>query len=200
MHQNKVSPSITTYNALIDACARNGNVEKITQLVEDMKERGLKPNLITYSTVLKGHCLHGDIRAAFAVLDDMCTTTHLKPDEIMYNTLLDGCAQSNLVDEGLRLLTRMQNEGIRPSNYTLSILVKLESHARRLDHAFELVDELTKKYRFKPNAPVYSNLIQACMSNKELQKALKVLERMAQDKLHPDMRGVSSVIRGCLSQ
>merc|ERR1719235_2743581 len=200
MHQNKVSPSITTYNALIDACARNGNVEKITQLVEDMKDHGLKPNLITYSTVLKGHCLRGDIRAAFAVLDDMCTTTHLKPDEIMYNTLLDGCAQSNLVEEGLRLLKRMQDEGIRPSNYTLSILVKLTSHARLLDKAFELVDQLTKKYRFKPNAPVYGNLIQACLSNKDLNKALNVLERMGLEKVEPDMRSVSSVVRSCLNQ
>jgi len=200
MLQCKVVPSITTYNALIDACARNGSMDRIPQLLIDMKERGLKPNLITYSTVLKGHCLHGDIRAAFAVLDDMCTTTHLKPDEIMYNTLLDGCAQSNLVEEGLRLLKRMQDEGIRPSNYTLSILVKLTSHARLLDKAFELVDQLTKKYRFRPNAPVYGNLIQACLSHKELQRALEVLECMGKDKVEPDMRSVSSVVRSCLNQ
>jgi pentatricopeptide repeat protein len=199
MLQSKVTPSITTYNALIDGCARNGGMDRVPQLLTDMKNQGLKANLITYSTVLKGHCIHGDIRTAFDVLDQMCTQTDLKPDEIMYNTLLDGCAQSNLADEGLRLLTRMQNEGIRPSNYTLSILVKLASHARRLDQAFQLVDELTKKYRFKPNAPVYGNLIQACLSNKELPKALEVLERMAQDKVHPEMRAIGSVIRACIS-
>eukprot|EP00746_Dinoflagellata_sp_MGD_P001468 gnl/MRDRNA2_/MRDRNA2_102761_c0_seq1.p1 gnl/MRDRNA2_/MRDRNA2_102761_c0~~gnl/MRDRNA2_/MRDRNA2_102761_c0_seq1.p1 ORF type:complete len:1052 (+),score=206.75 gnl/MRDRNA2_/MRDRNA2_102761_c0_seq1:146-3301(+) len=200
MLQNKVKPSITTYNALIDACARNGGMDRVPQLLHEMKDQGLNPNLITYSTLLKGHCLHGDIRTAFAVLDQMCANTDLKPDEIMYNTLLDGCAQANIVDEGLRLLTRMQNEGIRPSNYTLSILVKLTSHARRLDQAFELVDQLTKKYRFKPNAPVYGNLVQACLSNKDVQRALEVLQSMAQDRVQPDMRSVSSVIRSCISQ
>merc|ERR1719421_2447729 len=199
MLQCKVVPSITTYNALIDACARNGSMDRIPQLLIDMKERGLKPNLITYSTVLKGHCLHGDIRAAFAVLDDMCTTTHLKPDEIMYNTLLDGCAQSNLIEEGLKLLRRMQDEGIRPSNYTLSILVKLLSHARRLDQAFDLVDQLTKKYRFKPNAPVYGNLVQACLVNKDLQRALGLLEQMAKDRVTPDVRTYCCLIRTCIS-
>merc|ERR1712124_164471 len=117
-----------------------------------------------------------------------------------YNTLLDGCAQAHLIDEGLRLLTRMQNEGIRPSNYTLSILVKLASHARRLDQAFELVDQLTKKYRFKPNAPVYGNLVQACLSNKDVQRALEVLKSMAHDRVQPDMRSIASVIRSCISQ
>jgi len=200
MLECKVMPSITTYNALIDACARNGGMDRVPQLLIDMKSRELKPNLITYSTVLKGHCLHGDIRTAFDVLQEMVTQTKLKPDEIMYNTLLDGCAQANLVDEGLRLLQSMQNEGIRPSNYTLSILVKLTSQARRLDQAFELVDQLTKKYRFRPNAPVYGNLIQACLSNKELKKAFEVLEHMAQDKIQPDMRCISSLIRTCISQ
>merc|ERR1719231_238959 len=174
-------------------------MDRVPQFQAEMKDWGLQPNLITYSTVLKGHCLHGDIRTAFEVLDQMCTQTNLKPDEIMYNTLLDGCAQSNLVEEGLRLLTRMQNEGIRPSNYTLSILVKLTSHARRLDQAFELVDQLTSKYRFKPNAPVFGNLVQACLVNKDLQRGLNVLEKMAQDRITPDVRTYCCLIRTCIS-
>merc|ERR1719375_1747016 len=151
MIQSNVEPSITTYNALIDACARNAGMDRIDQLLADMKKRGLKPNLITYSTVLKGHCLRGDIRAAFDVLNEMRAQTNFKPDEIMYNTLLDGCAQASLVEEGLRILKLMQDEEIRPSNYTLSILVKLLGHGKKLDQAFELVDQLTNKYHFKPN-------------------------------------------------
>merc|ERR1719387_3096720 len=194
-----VQPSITTYNALCDACARNGVMERVPQLLEDMKARKLVPNLITYGSVLKGHCLKGDIRAAFEVLDDMRNSTKLKPDEIMYNTLLDGCAQANLCEEGLKILQTMQQEGIRPSNYTLSILVKLMSHARRLDQAFSLVDQLTKKYRFKPNAPVYGNLVQACLVNKDLQRALGLLEQMAKDRVTPDVRTYCCLIRTYLS-
>jgi pentatricopeptide repeat protein len=199
MVQKGVTPSITTYNALCDACARNGVMEHVPQLLKDMKTRGLTPNLITFGSVLKGHCLKGDIRAAFDILDDMRKTTNLKPDEIMYNTLLDGCAQANLSEEGMKILQQMQQEGIRPSNYTLSILVKLMSHARRLDQAFSLVDQLTKKYRFKPNAPVYGNLVQACLVNKELQRGLKLLEQMAADRITPDVRTYCCLIRTCIS-
>jgi len=167
--------------------------------VKDMKERRLVPNLITYGSILKGHCLKGDIRAAFEVLDDMRKSTNLQPDEIMYNTLLDGCAQANLADEGLKILETMQQEGLRPSNYTLSVLVKLMSHARRLDQAFALVEKLTKKYRFKPNAPVYGNLVQACLVHKDLQRALCILEQMGRDRITPDMRTYSCLIRTCMS-
>merc|ERR1719482_2599997 len=105
-----------------------------------MTTRGVKPNVITYSTMLKGHCQNGNVQEGFAILEQMKKDTRLRPDEIVYNSLLDGCAQNNLVDEGLRLLEVMQREGIRPSNFTLSILVKMMNRARRLNQAFSLVE------------------------------------------------------------
>merc|ERR1719213_1209681 len=98
-----------------------------------MSLQRVKPNVITYSTMLKGHCQNGNIQEGFSILEKMKKEAHLKPDEIAYNSLLDGCAQNNLVDEGMRLLEEMQREGVSPSNFTLSILVKLMNRARRLD-------------------------------------------------------------------
>merc|ERR1719390_344051 len=107
----------------------------------------------------------GDIQTGLQILAEMKRDACLRPDEIMYNSLLDGCAQNNLVDEGLRLLEEMQTEGVAPSNFTLSILVKLMNRSRRLDWAFALVEEITKKYKFRPNVHVYTNLVQGCASN-----------------------------------
>merc|ERR1719482_1743598 len=147
MNERKIELSIVMYNTLIDASARCGRMEYLPKILEDMKANRAKPNVITYSTMLKGHCQNGNIQEAFAILEQMKKDARLKPDEIMYNSLLDGCAQNNLVDEGLRLLEEMQSEGVQPSNFTLSILVKLMNRARRLDRAFSLVEEITKKYR-----------------------------------------------------
>merc|ERR1719502_1868854 len=154
MLDRQVDLSIVTYNTIIDGCARCGRMEQLPKLMEDMRTHGVKANVITYSTMLKGHCQNGNIQEGFAILEQMKKDEKLKPDEIMYNSLLDGCAQNNLVDEGLRLLEEMQNGGVPPSNFTLSILVKLMNRARRLDRAFSLVDEITKKYHFHPNVHV----------------------------------------------
>merc|ERR1719201_2195266 len=136
----RIELSIVTYNTLIDACARCNHMERIPDILEDMKKHRIKPNVITYSTMLKGHCQNGDIPTAFLILDQMKKEARLKPDEIMYNSLLDGCAQNNLVDDGLRLLEEMQKEGVQPSNFTLSLLVKLMNRARKLEQAFALVE------------------------------------------------------------
>merc|ERR1719263_1567787 len=153
-----------------------------------MKAQHTKPNLITFSTMIKGHCQNGDVQAAFAILEQMKTDAHFKPDEIMYNSLLDGCAQNNLVEEGLRLLEEMQIEGVTPSNFTLSILVKLMNRARRLDQAFEIVENITKKYHFRANVHVYTNLVQACISNQQLPRGLAILDKMVQERIVPDNR------------
>merc|ERR1719197_415850 len=145
--------------------------------------------------MLKGHCQSGDMQTAFLILDQMRKDAHLKPDEIMYNSLLDGCAQSNLVDEGMNLLKEMQANGVQPSNFTLSILVKLMSRARKLDQAFAIVEEITKKYHFRPNVHVYTNLIQACTAGQQFSRGMKILEQMVQERIVPESRTYAILIR-----
>jgi len=196
----KIELSMVMYNTLIDACARCGRMERVSNILEDMKTHHVKPNLITYSTMLKGHCQNGNIQTAFLILDQMKKDTHLKPDEIMYNSLIDGCAQNNLVEEGLRLVEEMQSEGVRPSNFTLSILVKLMNRARRLEQAFSVVDDITKKYNFKPNVHVYTNLVLACVSNQQFNRGMGVLEQMIKEHIVPDTRTYAILVRASISK
>merc|ERR1719311_690793 len=160
-------------------------MDHLPKIQEDMKVHSVKPNVITYSTMLKGHCQNGNIQQGFAILDQMKKDARLKPDEIVYNSLLDGCAQNNLVDEGLRLLDEMQKTGVQPSNFTLSILVKLMNRSRRLNQAFSLVEEITRKYSFRPNVHVYTNLVQACVANQQLSRGMGVLEQMMREGIVP---------------
>jgi pentatricopeptide repeat protein len=118
----------------------------------------------------------------------------------MYNSLLDGCAQNNLLEEGLALMEEMQKEGIASSNFTLSIMVKLLNRARRVEQAFDLVRDLPKKYRFKPNLHVYTNLMQACIANRQGNRALSVFETMVQERVQPDARNYAILIRSTILQ
>jgi len=200
MNKRKIELSIVTYNTLIDACARCAHMEHIPDILEDMKKNRIKPNVITYSTMLKGHCQNGDIQTGFLILEQMKKDARLKPDEIMYNSLLDGCAQNNLVEEGLKLVAEMQDQGVQPSNFTLSILVKLLNRARKLDHAFQIVEDITKKYRFRANVHVYTNLIQACISNQQLPRGLGVLEFIVNQNIVPDSRTYAILVRASMSK
>jgi len=199
MLSRNIEPSIVTFNAMIDACARNAQMDAVPELQTKMKAKGLVPNQITYSTTIKGFCQRGDVKSALSVLDEMRRTTKMKPDEIVYNNLLDGCAQGGLVAEGERLLDDMQREGIVPSSYTLTALVKLMGQAKRPDQAFSLVEEISRKYRFKPNSHVYGALIQACVAVRDHARAMQVFDLMAQERMQLDSRAWQALVRSSMT-
>jgi pentatricopeptide repeat protein len=199
MGRRSIDMSVIMFNTVIDCCARVGRMESVTDLLADMRKHGVKPNLITYSTMIKGYCQSGEIQIAFSLLERMRRETNFTPDEIMYNSLLDGCAQHGLIDEGMRVLKEMQAEGVQPSNFTLSVLVKLMNRARRLDKAFDVVCEISQKYNFKPNVHVYTNLIQACISNRQCSRAMDTLQTMITNGVQPESRTFTLLVRGSMS-
>jgi len=200
MRSRHMEMSLVVFNTIIDACARTGHMDSLSKVLQDMKKHHVEPNIVTFSTIIKGHCQAGDVQRGFEVLKEMKRETALRPDEIMYNSLLDGCAKNNLFEEGHDLLSEMLKEGVPPSNFTLSIMVKLLNRARKIEQAFDLVKEVTHQYRFKANVHVYTNLMQGCIGNRQLSRALTVLQTMIKERVQPDCRVYSILIRACMYQ
>lgn len=198
MQARHVDLSIVTYNTIIDACARCGRTDRIEGLFRSMEANGIKPNVITYSTMVKGYCQAGELQRSFEILDRMRASAELRPDEIMYNSLLDGCAQHGRTEDGVRVLQLMKEEGIHPSNYTLSIVVKLMSRARRLDAAFEMVADLKREFNIRPNVHVFTNLMQACISNRALPRAMSTFEKMISARIQPEHRTYAITINASI--
>merc|ERR1740121_2897416 len=93
----------------------------------------------------------------------------------------------------------MKSSGVNPSNYTLSILVKLLGHARRLTQAFKMVEDLSSQNNFRPNVQVYTCLVQACILNRRLEKALALHDTMLADEgCRVDDKFYAVLARGCL--
>jgi len=200
MRTRKMEMSLITFNTIIDACARSGHMDSVPKVMQDMKKHHVEPNIVTYSTIIKGHCQMGNVQLGFSVLKEMQRDARFKPDEIMYNSLLDGCAQNNLYEEGHDLLKEMLHAGVAPSNFTLSIMVKMLNRARKVEEAFQLVEEITRQYKFKPNLHVYTNLIQGCICSRQLSRALEVLKTMVKSRVAPDCRTYGVLIRACFYQ
>merc|ERR1719443_276246 len=198
MQERGIAGNTVTFNTLLDACAKCGCMDKAAGLLADMRAAGIAPDTITYSTLVKGHCFSGDIDAAFTVLSDMRTEGKFKPDEILYNSLLDGCAKEHRLQEALDLFARMRADGVKPSNFTLCTLIKLLGRARRLPQAFGILEELSKSEGLRPNVQVYTCLMTACVGNGQLDKALQLHNEVIAAGCMPDEKMYTMLVRGCL--
>jgi pentatricopeptide repeat protein len=199
MLKEKLQLSIVTYNTLVDACAKNCEMSRVQGLMEEMARFNIEPNIVTYSTILKGYVQENNLEKAFQLLQEMKQTKEFQPDEIAYNTLLDGCARQGHMEKGLGLLADMQAVGVPPSNFTLSVLVKLANRSHQVDKAFALCEELSQKYSLRLNIHVYNNLMQACTECKDMPRALSVLEKLVKERVRPDARTYSILLRGCIN-
>merc|ERR1719515_471070 len=199
MRERGVQCNTITYNTMINACAGCGNMERVPALLEEMKQNHVEPDIITYSTIVKGYCLSGDVDRGFEVLQEMRKDGKYAPDEILVNSLLDGCAKQHRVEEALRLLEDMRTSGVAPSNYTVSILVKLLGRARRLNQAFAIVEEMCSAHGLRANVHVYTCLVQACFQNRQADRALAVHDTMVSEVgCQPDQKFYSALARGCV--
>merc|ERR1719379_1250066 len=199
MKQMGIACNTVSYNTMLDANARTGKMDRADELFRDMQACGVSPDVITYSTLVKGYCQAGDIDQGFQVLKDMVNAGVHEPDEILYNSLLDGCAKQHRVDDALKLVEDMHKNNVRPSNFTLSILVKLLGRSRRLNQAFTMVEETCKRFDLQANIHVYTCLIYACFQNRQMPRALQLHDSMITEAgVEPDERTYAVLARGCL--
>jgi len=84
----------------------------------------VQPDLITYSTLLKGYCQVGNLDKALQVAETI-KACGLKCDELVYNTLMDGCVKANDLSAGVGLFAEMMQSGMKPSSITHSIFLRL---------------------------------------------------------------------------
>lgn len=175
-------------------------MQRVPALLEDMKAivPPIEPDIVTYSTIVKGFCNCGSLDRALKVVKDMKSSGKYSPDEVMYNSLLSGCAKEHRPDEALQLLSDMKKSGVAPSNYTLSMLVKLLGRCKRLNQAFVLLEDISKEYGIRINIQVYTCLIQGCFNAGQATKAIGLHDKVIQDGLIPDAMTYTVLVRGCL--
>jgi pentatricopeptide repeat protein len=200
MRACSIQPNTITFNTILNAFALGGAMNRVPALLDDMKKASppIEPDIVTYSTIVKGFCNSGSLDRALKVLGDMKASGRYSPDEVMYNSLLGGCAKEHRPDEALRLLEDMRKYNVAPSNYTLSMLVKLMGRCRRINQAFTMLDDISKEYGLKINIQVYTCLIQGCFNAGQATKAMGLHDKILKEGLVPDSMTYTVLVRGCV--
>jgi len=189
-----LSFNTVVFNTLIDSQARVGAMDQVSTLWESMLPSGCEPDKITYSTIVKGYCVKGDLEKAFEVFRGM-QENKMAVDSIIYNTVMDGCLRHNRLDLVDLVLGDMDKHSIKPSNFTLGILVKMYGRRRQLDKALQAIEEYPRKYGLQVNSQVKTCLLCACLTNGEVSRAIQVFEEM-KARNDADSRAYGSLISG----
>jgi len=89
-----LKPEDPTYTALFNACSNSpwpdDGLDRANRLRQKMIEKEYTPNMMTYNAMIKAYARCGDMKSAFAAVDEALDIGHA-PNAATYSSLLMAC-------------------------------------------------------------------------------------------------------------
>ena len=203
LKDQSVSGNIITYNAILDSCVECSDIEMMNKIYEEIKytaiqnETSPQPDLITYSTVIKGYSRIRDSNKVLDIYFYLKGRDDIILDEVIFNSILDGLLKSQKFEEALKVYEDMKRHEIKRSNATFSILIKIFSKMNNVEKAVEVYNEMISE-KMKPSLITYTSILQILIKSKRIQNAIEIFEEILQNKMNPDQVLFNVIINGCV--
>ncbi|KAM0857659.1 hypothetical protein ACQ4PT_048320 [Festuca glaucescens] len=161
-------------NVLLDMYAKCGAVEQAAEVFDAMARR----DVYTYTSMISGLAAHGRGEDALALFADM-RRAGVKPNKVTFLGVLSACCHAGFVEDGLQHFNAMAEvHGVVPGVEHYGCVVDMLGRAGRLDEAEELVTAMP----VRPDAPIWGSLLSACRAHGHVERAERVMQRMAYDE------------------
>ena len=143
-----------TYGAAINANIRCGNVSGAAGLFQKLRStKGLKIDVITCTTMLKGFCSEGDIARSVQLFEEMeKNRPPVVPNIRTINTFLRGCVITGDIENADKMISKTQKDYVlTPDVSTWEYLVTLLCQGLFLDKAAPIVGRLQSDVTMAPD-------------------------------------------------
>ena len=197
MVSNMIQPSIVTYNTLIDSYFKQNRYNQAWILFELLKKSDKKPDNFTYTTMINGikSMKNPDLERAFQLFQEYKEIN--KPDQIIYNCLLDACVNAGDIKKAHELLQemRLNIDTIKLDEITYNTLIKGCGKTKKLADAIFFFEEM-KKSGICPNRITYNSLIDTYVKAGKMNEGWRFYEEMIKNNITADNFTYSIIING----
>lgn len=135
-------PNLVSYNALMDSLITCGDNDACAKTFLSLQQDGFEPDIISYSTYLKGLCRSKQSLKAYSLYLQLKEDKRFKLDEVFFNLLLDGLGKDKQYEKAKQVYRDMQALGVKAGIVTYSILIKFNSSINNLDECQNLWQEI----------------------------------------------------------
>lgn len=153
--------ALKDFNVLIKELGDNGNLGECEEVLLLMKLCGVKPSVVTYSTLISRAGSWQKVHLAEKYFDLMQRDS-IKADVLAYNSLINAYAKKGLADMAVQMLHRMGSSTppIQPSVVTFNTLIDACARTGNVRKAKDMKHELVKR-GLKPNERTFSSIVHA---------------------------------------
>ncbi|KAG0128435.1 hypothetical protein HOY82DRAFT_541275 [Tuber indicum] len=175
-----VPPTIFTYAHLLKAFSLQADIEGAGKAFTEMREAGIRPNMVVYTTLIKTCLNRREFPTAWRIFDLMkLKSKATAPDTRTFALMLHACAMEGESEKALNLFKDMtERMRLKPTKETYHALI--HALAVRKDYyqeAWRYATEMQKE-GFKMDRRVLGTLIQACGKRGDLARARMLIRHM----------------------
>ncbi|KAF6172477.1 hypothetical protein GIB67_006990 [Kingdonia uniflora] len=192
----KYSPPDTfTYNFFVRHLCKNWTMSAVYDFIKEMKEKvNLKPDVVTYTTLIDNVCKSGNLRQATKLIGEL-TEAGLKKDCYLYNTIMKGHIKLNEGSEVFRVYNEMLDKGVKPDLVTYNTLIFGLSKVGRVDEAKKFLRVIVDSGHF-PDTVTYTTLMNGMCRKGETLKAIDLLRAMEEEGCTPNSCTYNTLLYG----
>ncbi|GAU12352.1 hypothetical protein TSUD_253030 [Trifolium subterraneum] len=221
-----VSKDEVTWNLMISSYVQFGMFEKALEMCSWMKEKNLRFDCVTLSSLLAvatdtrdvelGKKLHGfcirnesdsDVVVLSGVVDMYAKCGRMdcargvfssakKKDIVLWNTMLAACAENGLSGEALKLFFQMQLESVPPNVVSWNSLIFGFFRNGQVVEAQEMFSEM-KSSGVMPNLITWTTVISGLAQNGLGYEANTVFRQMQDAGIKPNSISITSALSAC---
>ncbi|KAL3519582.1 hypothetical protein ACH5RR_017731 [Cinchona calisaya] len=185
MPERNCARTVRSMNALLGACVNSGKFDEIEGLFKELPEKlKVKPDLVSYNTLIKGLCQMGALDKSISVVDEM-EKNGLKPDLITFNTVLDALYSKNKFDDGEKLWCQMPAKNVVPNIRTYNAKLTGLVNKTRIKEAVELFGGLGSK-KLKADVFSYGALLKGYCKEDNLVEVKRWYRELIDKEYAPD--------------
>jgi pentatricopeptide repeat protein len=215
---------VISWNAIIGGYAQHGYGEEAFNLYRQMKGEGVKPNKITFVSILNACAnlaalvegmefhreiceagLEADVCVGNALIDmytksgnieGACRVFDQMParDVVSWNAMIGGYAQHGYGNKALEVFKQMKTEGFEPDRITFVNVLSACNHAGLVDEGHQHFSSMDRDYKIMPTLDHYCCMVDLLGRTGFLQEAEDFIQRMP---FEPDASIWSPLLGAC---
>eukprot|EP01018_Ginkgo_biloba_P002101 Gb_06088 [translate_table: standard] len=224
LFQEMPERNVISWTSLIAGYAQNGLGEDALKLFRRMQLAGVKPNLMTFTSLLpacanlaaleKGMEIHveiirsglqSDVFVESALLDMYAKCGSIEnarivfdkipqPNVVSWNSMIVGYAMNGCGKEALKLFERMQHFGTNPNHITFLCVLSACCHGGLVDEGRQYFDCMSQYYQITPTMEHYGCMVGLLGRAGHLGEAQDLINKMP---IKPDASVWGSLLGAC---
>ncbi|KAK7404684.1 hypothetical protein VNO78_05640 [Psophocarpus tetragonolobus] len=183
-------PSVKTYNILFAAFLGRGSnsyinhvyMETIRCLFRQMVNDGVKPDIFSLNSMIKGYVLSLHVNDALRIFHQMGVVYDCQPNALTYDCLIHGLCAQGRTNNAKELCYEMKTKGFVPSSKSYNSLVNSLALGGEIEEAVHYLWEMTDKQK-SPDFITYRTVLDEICRRGTIQEGMRFLQELQEKDL-----------------